>query len=131
MPENFSVNKMFLLQWQQLHSFRNRQILKKAFILWWWWLVSHTIKLVLLSELMPGGGKLCKQSVKKKVNYFQVNCWKGEEKISFCCEKDHAKAVKGENRLVLHKVQQTKAEISRSLNSTEEIKVLQTVCVKC
>lgn len=80
---------------------------------------------------MTGDGKLCKQPVKKKVNYFQVDCWKGREKISFYCEKDHAKAAKGENKLVLHKVLQKKAEISRSLKSTEEMKVLQTVCVKC
>lgn len=69
--------------------------------------------------------------MKKKVNYFQVNCWKSREKISFCCEEDHAKAVKGENRLVLHKIQQAKAETLRSLDNTEEIKVLQTVCIKC
>lgn len=84
-----------------------------------------------LSELMPADGKLCEQSLKNKVNYFQVNCWKGGGEISLCCEKNHTKAIKRANRLVLHKVQQAKAEILRSLNSREEIKVLQTVGIKC
>lgn len=43
--------------------------------------VPHRIKLAFPSELMTGDGKLCKQPVKKKVNYFQVDCWKGREKI--------------------------------------------------
>lgn len=85
-----------------------------------------------LSELMPADGKLCEQSLKNKVNYFQVNCWEGGVGgISLCCEKDDTKAIKGANRLVLHKVQQAKAEILRSLNSRKEIKVLQTIGIMC
>lgn len=44
-------------------------------------------KLELLSELTPGDGKLCKQSVEKKANYFQVNCYKDRKNYHFAVKR--------------------------------------------